>query len=198
MLKDQIYFMHLSYHFSQTMWNSMRYPQNCFHTFSTKLEPPRQSNSKMWYQQNTLKHTYCCKIVHLQHCLSMGCQKHFNRVESKVFQQSTRLARLRWSQNPYILDILKLKIWVLKCRFLRCYIITDPLGITSCLFDVTVIDLAQVTCLLQSIKDCFRSSKKIKVIVTSRYWQWWWPFNKAIQWSQMLLWWSRTSAQLLF
>ena len=48
----------------------------------------------------------------------------------------------------------------------------------------TVIDLVQVTCLLRSIKDCFRSSKKNKVIVTSRYWHWWWPFNKAILRSQ--------------
>ena len=42
-------------------------------------------------------------------CLSKNIKAQ-HRVESKVFKQSTRSAILRWSENPYILDILKLKM----------------------------------------------------------------------------------------
>ena len=61
MFKDCIYFMHVSYHFSQTIsqkWNLIRPPKNCFHKrkYKTllKVDPPKQSSSKVRCQQNTL------------------------------------------------------------------------------------------------------------------------------------------------
>ena len=56
---------------------------------------------------------------------------------------------------------ITLKQWVVNCRFLYCYIITDHLGISTCLFYVIVIDLVWVTCLLQCITDCFMRSWKV-------------------------------------
>ena len=92
-----------------------------------------------------------------------------------------------------------LKQWLLSCRFLRRLVVNDHLNILNCLCNVFVVDLA---CYFETwqivLEKVVKELKLLKVIVTSRYWRSWWPFNKAFRWSQTLLRWSVTIDLPLF
>ena len=96
-----------------------------------------------------------------------------------------------------------LKQWLLSCRFL-CWIITSHLGIPNKLCNFPVMDLVCLTCLWQSIANIILKEVAIvfllllRVVVVSRYWRSWWPFDEAFCRSQTLLQRSMTVGQPLF
>ena len=90
--------------------------------------------------------------------------RHIFKSDSWTIKQVPMLYRRliipRWSEKPYIIEIYKVKQWVLCYRFLHLYYCCH-LSIPTCLFHINVVDLVWVTCLLQNASDCCRRSCKV-------------------------------------
>ena len=93
----------------------------------------------------------------------------------------------KWSGGPP----MALKQLLLRCKFLLNQVITDNFVSPNCLWNVPIIDLCYLTCLLQSmtknVSEVAKASQLLKVAVKSRYWLSLWSLNDALRRSRTLL-----------